>query len=720
MGLVYEAEDVRLKRRVALKFLSDIMIRDRRARRRFKQEARIAAALNHPNICTIFDVDEDEGRSFIAMEYVEGKTLRDIIKNDKLETNEVISLAIQIARGLSEAHDKGIIHRDIKSANIIVTESGESKIMDFGLAQLSSVTTELTKEGTTLGTVAYMSPEQTRGTSVDNRSDIWSFGVVLYEMLTGNLPFRGDYEQAVVYSILNEEPRQVTRENRGVPNGFNNIIDKSLAKDPEERYQHVDEILVDLKAIQHNIAKGNTWEKRRDIPSIAVLPFENMNRDEESEFFSDGITEDIITALSKLEALNVAARNSTFQYKGKTPDLRDVGRELDVDSVLVGSLRRAGNKLRVTVRLSDVSKGYEIWSERYDRVMEDIFEIQDEISQAVVEALKVKLVDDEKKQLKKRYTDDVKAYNHYLKGRYYWNTRLPENIRKAKECFEKALKEDKEYALAHSGKADCYCALGILGGVSPDEVLKEGKEAALKAIQLDPNLAEAHTSLAFIEVVYNWEWDLADRKLEYAKKLDPNYASAPFWRSIFVLSGTGRYKEALTEAWLAREKEPTTAFIDHGVAFAHLFGRQFDKAIREVKKTLELDSDYHYAHWTLGRAYLQKGEQEKALEEFSKVQGSSFKQGSIGYLHGVSGNKKEAEKILEELMEENKPDYIKAFQLALVYAGLGEKDKVFEWLERAYEVHCPLMVWIKVAPEFLHLHDDSRWEKLMRLMGLDQ
>ena len=718
MGVVYLAKDLKLKRKVALKFLSKIKLGDAEAKRRFKQEAQVSALLNHPNICTIYDIDEEGEQLFIAMEYIEGQTLQDKIKHQIPDTEEVINIAIQIARALSEAHDKGIVHRDIKSANIITTPSGKVKIMDFGLAQISTVTTKLTKEGTTIGTVLYMSPEQTKGGKTDHRSDIWSFGVVLYELLTGALPFRGDYEQAVIYSILNEQPSGISTQAQYIPEGFHRIIQKCLAKQPEDRFQHVDEILGELRVIQRDLNKKSLQKKKRKVTSIAVLPFENMNHDEESEFFSDGIAEDITTALSKIEALRVASRNSAFQYKNKIPNLRDVGGELNVSTVLAGSLRRIGNKIRITVRLSNVDDGYEIWSERYDRVLEDIFEIQDEISESVVEALKIELVGDEKKKLKKRYTDNVKAYNHYLKGRYHWNTRMPANIKKAITFFDKALEEDNEYALAFSGKADCYCSLGILGGFSPEEVMKEGKQAAVKAIELDPDLAEAHTSLAFVEIVYNWNWELADQKFKLAQKLDPNYATSWFWRSIFVLNGTGRYEEAVKEARIAREKQPTTAFIDHGVTFAEIYGGQFDKAIREANKTLELDPDYHYAHWSLGRAYLQKGDYHKALDEFSKTKGITFKEGSIGYAHAIYGEESKAREILKELLNSDQPEYITAWQIALIYTGLKEIDNAFQWLNRAYEVHNPLMVWIKYTPEFTPLHNDSRWNQLLKRMNL--
>ena len=718
MGIVYKAEDTKLKRQVALKFLPKNLMQNPEGQKRFVQEAQAAAALNQPNICTVYEIDKVGGQSFIAMEYIEGQTLQEKIRAGSLNLDDVLKIAIQVAHGLSAAHDKAIVHRDIKSANIMVTSEGDVKIMDFGLARFSAVATMLTKEGTTLGTTAYMSPEQTHGMRLDHRTDIWSFGVVVYEMLTGVLPFRGDYEQAIVYSIVNEEPEPVTALRLEIPTEFDQILQKSFAKEADERYQHVDDMLVELRSLQRKLEAGTTKEKEKLVPSIAVLPFVNMNRDEESEFFSDGITEDIITALAKLEGLRVAARNSAFQFKGKTPDLPEIGRKLKVTSVLTGSFRRAGKKLRITVQLSNLSDGYEMWSERYDQVMEDIFNVQDEISQAVVEALKVKLVGDEKKQLAKRHTEDIEAYNFYLKGRYHWNQRTPESILKAKEFFERALIEDSNYALAHSGLSDCYGALGILGGFTPNEIITKGRAAAQKALEIEPSLAEAHTSLAFIEVIYNWNWELADRELQRAKELNPNYATAPFWRAIFVLTGTGRHKEAEAEARLAREKQPTTAFIDHGVGWVLFYARKYDKAIRELKITLELDPTYHYAHWTLGRAYLQKGNHQKALSEFDKIQGLTLREGYIGYAYAVSGQRQKARKILNELRAGAGPDHLVAYQIAVIYSGLGEKDLAFEWLEKAYEAHSPLLVWIKVAPEFDPLHRDPRWKNLMKRMGL--
>lgn len=718
MGVVYKAEDTKLKRPVALKFLPEYLGRDNKVLQRFKQEAEITARLNHPNICTIFDIDEEDGLPFIAMEYIEGQTLDERIGDKPLELEKCISFAIQIARGLGEAHDRRVIHRDIKCTNILVNPKGRCKIMDFGLAQLSTVTIRLTKEGATLGTIAYMSPEQARGDNVDSRSDIWSFGVVLYEMVTGELPFNADYEQAVIYSILNEQPEPATSRNGQLPEKFNWILEKTFAKNPDHRYQHVDEILADLRSIERTLKKEPAAAQKNDIPSLAVLPFVNMNRDEESEFFIDGVTEDIITALSKLKALRVADRNSTFRYKNKTPNLQEVGNTLHVDSVLAGSLRRAGNRLRISIRLSNVSDGYEMWSDRYDRYMEDVFEIQDEISQAVVEALRVELVGDEKNQLNKRYTDDIVAYNFYLKGRHLWRQRTPASLKKAIQCFEQALKEDENYTLALSGKADCYGSLGLLGGFSPEEISREGKTAAQRALKLDPYLAEAYTSMAFMEVLCDWNLEGADQKLQRAEELDPDYPTAPFWRAIFTLPGLGRHEEAVAEARLARKKDPVSPYVNAGMAMVYLFAGQYDRVIEEANKTLELDADYHYTYWVLGRALTQKGDFEQALDVLPNVQGITFRQGALGYACAVSGKKQEAHQILDELSDQ--PDYLAAWQNALIYAGLGDKKSAFGWLDKVFEAHSVMLGWgMKCSPEFEPLHKDPRWKKLMQKIGLD-
>ena len=438
MGVVYKAEDTKLKRIVALKFLPPSSTAGEVERARLLREAQAAAALQHPNICTVYEIDEADGQAFIAMAYLEGRNLAQRIADGPFDIGEALDIVIQVAQGLEEAHENDIVHRDIKSADIMLTTKAQAVIMDFGLAYLAG-SSRITRKELTLGTTAYMSPEQTAGEALDRRTDLWSLGVVLYQMLTGRLPFRGHYADAIVYSIANEEPDSVTSLRSGIPLALERIVEKALAKRPAERYQHADDLLADLRALRRSRESGSAprltpREAKPAAPSIAVLPFVNMNRDEESEFFSDGITEDIIIALTKVKGLRVAARNSAFQFKGKTPDLDELGRRLKVDNVLVGSVRRAGNRLRVTVQLSSLADGYEMWSERYDRLMEDIFDIQDDISQAVVGTLEVKLVGGSKSSAR-RYTENVEAYKYYLRGRYYWHKRTPEAIRKARKTW---------------------------------------------------------------------------------------------------------------------------------------------------------------------------------------------------------------------------------------------------------------------------------------------
>jgi len=718
MGVVYKARDTKLDRTVALKYLPKHVSADETEKKRFLNEAKAASALDHINICSIYSIEEtSDGSLFIVMAYYEGMSLKEKIERGPLPVKDVVHYSIQIMTGLQRAHDKGIVHRDLKPANLFITTENQVKIIDFGLAKATQHPM-LTKSGTTLGTVPYMSPEQARGEKVDHRTDIWSLGVVIYEMITGQRPFRSEYETALVYSIINEDPEPITGLRNDVPDDLVKFVDRCLEKKSADRYEQVGDILIQFHSLSRNLERGVSPETETVMPSIVVLPFVNMNKDTETEFLSDGVTEDIIIALSKLEELKVVDRNSAFRFKDKTPDIKEIGRQLRVGSILTGSVRRASNRLRINVQLSNVADGYEIWSERFDRVLEDIFDIQDEISRAVVDALKVKLFIHKKERLVKRHTTNIDAYNYYLKGRYHWNQRTLESIVKAKEYFEQALVEDPQYALAYSGVADCFGSLGLLGACSPAEVLQEGKAAALKAIEFDPALAEAHASLGFIEAQYNRNWDFADRKLQHALELDPGYANALHWRALQVLTATGRLEEAEVSARLARAKQPTTAAIDFDVGWVVFHMRKYDEAIAELLNTLELDRNLYYTHWLLGRTFLQKGEYEKAFSYFERVQLLPLGKGLMGYAYALSGQQEKSEKILNELLNDSRQEHIFAYQVALVYCAFGEVDKVFEWLNKAYEVHDPWLCYIKVAPEFEHLHSDPRWDDLMQRMGL--
>jgi len=546
MGEVYLAEDTKLDRKVALKFLpkrfTNVGANGDSPKERFFREARAAAALNHPNIVTIYEINEYEDQTYIAMEYIEGETLKDKITSGTLLLTKVVDYAIQICEGLQKAHAAGIVHRDIKPQNIIINRDGQVKILDFGLAKLKGVS-QLTKESSTLGTVNYMSPEQIQGLDVNQRTDIWSLGVVLYEMITGQLPFKGDYEHAVVYSILNEEPEPLSKLRPDVPSELERIVGNALAKSENERYDNVEALLEDLKALKRLLKSNLLLEKASDKaskPSIAVLPFRDMSSQKDQEYFCEGIAEELINALVKLDGLRVAARTSAFQFKDSDSDIKKIGLKLQVETVLEGSIRKAGDQIRITAQLINVTDGFHLWSEKYDRKLQDIFAIQDEISLAIVDKLEVKLLGHDRTALVRRHTVDQEAYNLYLKGLYFWNRRLEGGMRKAMAFFQQAIEKDPDYALAHVGIADVYNITGYLGFLSPAEAFPKAKTAAEKALAIDNKLGEAHASLAWATTCYDWNWSSAEKLYLRAIELNPQYGTAHEWYAISMRYGAFR------------------------------------------------------------------------------------------------------------------------------------------------------------------------------------
>ncbi len=759
MGVVYKAQDLKLDRLVALKFLPQQLLASPEEIARFQQEAKAISALNHPNIATIHDIDEAKDQKFLVLEYLPGGTLKSKVKHlqssDKeLSPTEVIEYGLQIAEGLAHAHRHGIIHRDVKTDNMMFTEDGKVKITDFGLAKLRG-SAQLTKTGSTMGTAAYMSPEQVLGEDVDHRSDIFSLGIVLYELATGRLPFRGEHEAALSYSIVNEDPFPIKSLRSNLPSSLEKVIYHCLEKDTEKRFQSVEEIATELRRVQQEISGYvSTPRKHSKLPwiagatlvvlafivlyllvpqktttveskSIAVLPFVNISADPENEYFSDGMTEELINALTKVEGLHVASRTSAFAFKGQHQDIRKVGEQLNVSTVLEGSVRKAGNKLRITAQLINVADGYHLWSETFEREMKDVFAIQDEISRAIVNALKVKLTGKENAPIVNLYTENLEAYNLYLQGRYFWNRRTEEGLKRAIEYFEQAIEKDQKYALAYAGLADCYNLLGAYSVLPPKESVPRAKTAAAKALTIDNTLAEAHEALAHVRMLYDWNWSDAERDFKQAIELNANYATARQRYAIY-LTAMGRFDEAIVEIKRAKELDPISLIINTDVGLMFYLKRQYDEAIEQYLKTLEIDSSFSVAHFALGLAYEQKDQFPEAIAEFQKAitlsGGSTIMLAALGHAYAVAGKRAEAEKVFTELKALSKRRYVSPYSIATIYVGLGEKEQAFIWLQKAFEERSiwQIHLHLKVDPRLDSLHSDPRFTALLKKIGLEK
>ncbi|HEX6650432.1 MAG TPA: protein kinase [Pyrinomonadaceae bacterium] len=780
-GTVYKVIDTTLDRPAVIKVLPPDLTDSASNLVRFEREAKLASSLDHPNICTIFGLHKVGDIHFIAMQYVEGRNVRQLVGGQPLDLRRALSIAIQVTDALGAAHSRGIVHRDIKARNVMVTRSGTVKVLDFGLAKLIEgphavlSDPQLTEVGVPYGTSTYAAPEQAQGLKADLRADIFSTGVLLYEMLAGTWPFRGKTALDVRYAVVYHKPKPIIEargEDSPLLRRIQEILDKALAKAPEDRYQRIEDMRGDLQEVMRDVeddsSLGSTltdapvsvpvrapqpssfWTTSRkiagamavalllilafsfvafrsnrgvdsssEINSLAVLPF--ANSDPGSEYLSDGITESLIENLSRVPNLKVKSRSTVFHYKGRETDLSKIGRELGVHALLSGSVSQVGDDLSVSVELIDVRDDSHIWGERYGRKVSEIVALPQQISRDVSQKLRSRADGVDHSQLTRNYSPDSEAYRLYLQGRYNWNKRTVEGLQKGIDYFGQAIMRDQDYALAYAGLADCYLLLNVYNVTSADDSFPKAEAASKKALSINENLAEAHTSLAFITYRYHLQWVEAEEHFKKAIALNPNYATAHQWYGGY-LAALGRMNEAVVEAKAAHDLEPFSLTIYSDYVRNLYYAGRLDEARKESLKLMETDQSFGRAHYELGLVLEDEGKVEEAIAEFKsalKFQPDNvFALTALGHAQGLAGKRSEAEKIISRLQELSNKEYVSPFQAAVVYAGLDERKLALDWLEKAQQERFNWLPFVQVDPVFKNLRSEPRFVQLSKSLGL--
>jgi serine/threonine protein kinase/Flp pilus assembly protein TadD len=813
MGEVYLAEDTQLHRKVALKVLPTDVAANNDRMWRFTQEAKSAAALNHPNIAHIYEIGEIGGVNFIAMEFVDGYTLRQLIYQTGTDLAKLLRYLQHAAEGLAKAHSAGIVHRDLKPDNIMITRDGHAKILDFGLAKLiesrkfsnsssevaTAIIAQQSQPGTVIGTVGYMSPEQAQGrvNEIDQRSDIFSFGCILFEAATGRRAFEGKDALDTLHNIVHTPAPQIADFNANAPAELRRIVRRCLAKDPEERYHSIKDVAIELKEVRRelkssatidsttppqppalgvttsgrSVSSGQTsaaagpgtaplssaehilarirqhkiavlaiaafvvfalavyvgissYLRARDaavtIESIAVLPFQNVGGNADTEYLSDGLTESLINNLSQLRNLNVKSRSSVIRYKNKDVEPQLVGKELGVQAVLLGRMSQRGDDLTLNLELVEARTGNQLWGEQYNRKLSDLVVVQSEITRDVLDKLRQRLTSTEQQRAIKNYTENAEAYQLYLQGRFYWNKRTAESYQKAIDYFSQAIAKDPGYALAYTGLADCYSFLSSQGIRPPQDVFPLAKQAATKAIEIDGSLSEAHTSLAYVKLYYDWDWAGAESEYQRAIALNPNYPT-PHHGYAYLLISSGRTEEAFSEIKKAEAIDPLSVLFqtDHGEYF--YFVRRPDEAIAQLQKAIDMDPSFVRAHFLMGRALIQKGQCDQGIDEAMKAETMGPVGEQLGWLaqeYAACGRKAEAQKVMNQLLEISKNHYVSPHWFSAVQASLGNKDEAFKWLDQAIDRRFGPMIYLKVNPIWDPLRSDPRFPERLRRVGL--